>query len=183
MHRRKSNRLHAFDYASAAEYFVTICTEDRECHFGEIKSGKMRLSHIGQIARKCWADIPDHFPNVELDEYEVMPNHMHGIVRVKSRVGTRRRGVQLNAPTEDHSRLSPKKGTLSVILRTYKAAITTLCREQGFTYFGWLQGFHDHIIRNQGDLNRIRKYIRDNVKNWEADEENPKVIVQSKNHK
>jgi len=87
----------------------------------------------------------------------------------------------MNAPTKDHSRLSPKKGTLSVILRTYKAAATTFCRASDLTEFAWQPRFHEHIIRDQDDLNLIRKYIRDNVKNRETDEDNPKVMPHLKN--
>ena len=121
-HRRNSIRLQAFDYGSPVEYFITVCVRERECFFGRIESEEMSISPAGTIARECWMDIPIHFNYVELDEYRVMPNHVHGILRIKSRGVTTRRGVQLNAPTKNHSRLSPNKGTLSVILRTYKAA-------------------------------------------------------------
>ncbi|MBI3004346.1 MAG: hypothetical protein HYY49_02900 [Ignavibacteriales bacterium] len=134
----------------------------------------MMLSQVGRIAEQCWRGVPVHFPNVELDEYEVMPNHVHGIVRFRYR----RRDVQLNVPTKDPQRLSPKKGTLSVLLRTYKAAVTTICREQALTDFAWQSRFADRVIRDGNDLNRIRRYIKDNVKNWENDEENPRFFAE-----
>jgi REP element-mobilizing transposase RayT len=87
--------------------------------FGKIIHGEMQLNANGSIADKCWKEIPRHFQNVELDEYVIMPNHIHGIIILHDHS----RDVQLNVPT----RLSPRKGTLSVIIRTFKAAVTTEC--------------------------------------------------------
>ena len=118
-----------------------------------------------------------------------MPNHVHGIIGLRdankkiSRKGVQiialrdenkkssGRGVQLNAPTGKN--ISPKKGTLSVIVRTYKAAVTTICRDKGFPKFRWHRNFHEHIIRDQKDLDRIRRYILENPIKWFYDEENP----------
>ncbi len=87
-HHRRSTRLQGRNYAQAGMYYVTILTHERECLFGEIEDGRMRLSETGEITRKCWMEIPKHFPNVSLDEFRVMPNHLHGII-VLSMAGTR----------------------------------------------------------------------------------------------
>jgi REP element-mobilizing transposase RayT len=116
-HHRKSIRLKEYDYSQPGEYFVTICTHSHECVLGKIIHGEMRLNEIGKIVEKCWKEIPIHFPNTELDEFVVMPNHIHGIIVLRDYS----RDVQLNVPT----RLSPRRWTLSVIIRTYKAAVTT----------------------------------------------------------
>jgi len=125
-----------------------------------------------------------------LDEYQTMPNHAHGIVVLwgnhgRDLIPNRRRtgnqipaffgrDVQLNVPTKNTPhRLSPAKGSLSVIVRTFKAAVTTWARRNGHEYFVWQPRFHDHIIRVKEDLERIRAYIRENPANWMSDEENP----------
>ena len=79
-YRIKTTRLQNWDYGSNAAYFVTICTQNREYYFGEIINGVMQLSEIGLLANKYWLEIPEHFPFVELDEFVVMPNHVHGII-------------------------------------------------------------------------------------------------------
>ncbi len=80
-YRIDSTRLKGWDYSSPGYYFITICTKDRECFFGEIIKEKMYLSEIGEIAHRYWAEIPNHFNNVVLDEFVIMPNHVHGIIR------------------------------------------------------------------------------------------------------
>lgn len=86
-HDRKSIRIHGYDYAQPGEYFVTICTKDRECIFGEIVNGKMVLNDIGKIAEIIWKEIPKHFNHTGLDEFIVMPNHVHGIINIIHDVG------------------------------------------------------------------------------------------------
>jgi REP element-mobilizing transposase RayT len=80
IHHRRSIRLREYDYAQAGAYFVTICTHDRLCLFGEIVDGMMKLNQFGEIVSSCWEEIPRYFDNVELDAFVVMPNHVHGIV-------------------------------------------------------------------------------------------------------
>jgi REP element-mobilizing transposase RayT len=79
-HHRRSVRLKGFDYRSGGAYFVTICTHNRECIFGTIENDAMNLSQRGMIVQQCWHDIPNHRPNVELDAFQIMPNHVHGII-------------------------------------------------------------------------------------------------------
>lgn len=178
---RKLNRLKGYDYSQDGFYFVTICVQDRKCFFGDVKNGQMELSIVGKEAEKCWLEIPNHFPDAKLDEFVVMPNHLHGIIVIKCSINYQQtvncRGVQLNAPTSKpdnyYSRISPQKNTLSVIIRTYKAAVTRWCRNNGFEYFKWQRNYHDHIIRSEKELNAIRQYITDNPLNWQLDSENP----------
>ena len=176
--RRHSIRLKGYDYACAGAYFVTLCTQDRVLFFD---NELMRA-----IAERSWVNIPVHFPMVELDEWVVMPNHLHGIIVITEDNG---RGVQLNAPTiadtdgsahvnkrdagNPFSVISPRRKTLSVAVRTYKGAVTTACRRAGHTEFGWQRNYYERIIRNEGEINRIRQYIRDNPARWDTDENNP----------
>ena len=80
IHHRRSIRLQGYDYSSPGAYFVTMCTHNRECLFGEIANGKMRLNELGKIASQCWLAIPDHFPHARLGAFVIMPNHVHGII-------------------------------------------------------------------------------------------------------
>ncbi len=82
IHHRKSYRLKGYDYSAHGSYFLTICTQNREHFFGEIKNGKMEYTELGNIANQIWNEIPDHFPNFELDAFVVMPNHIHGILNI-----------------------------------------------------------------------------------------------------
>jgi putative transposase len=167
--RRRSLRLKHYDYASDGAYFVTICTRGRTLFFerGEIRS----------IAERCWLEIPDHFPDVDLDTWVVMPNHVHGIIVIA------KKGVQLNAPTPRRdsdvafSAISPPRDTLAVVVRTYKAAVTTLCRQAGNEEFGWQRSYYDRVIRDLDELDRARRYIVNNPLQWDLDEHNPNVMT------
>jgi REP element-mobilizing transposase RayT len=177
-HHRRSIRLKGYDYAQAGAYFVTVCTHERRLLFDELA--------IRQLAEDCWLAIPDHAPGVELDEWVVMPNHVHGIIvqcgdiqgrDVQGR-DVQGRDVQLNVPTardpnNPFSIMSPRRNTLSVIIRTYKAAVTTACRRIGRDDFAWQRNYYEHIIRNERELNAIRQYIQNNPLKWALDRDNP----------
>jgi putative transposase len=81
-YRIESSRLRGFDYSTPGAYFVTICTKNHVCVFGEIAGGKMILNETGKTASKYWHEISDHFPSVALDAFVVMPDHVHGIIRI-----------------------------------------------------------------------------------------------------
>jgi REP-associated tyrosine transposase len=100
----------------------------------------------------------------------IMPDHIHGIVVICNPVGM----VHLPSPQgkSKMSEISPKAGSLGLIIRSYKSAVTRLCGLQGFTKFAWQTLYHDHIIRNENSLERIRQYVRNNPAKWELDKEN-----------
>jgi putative transposase len=172
--RIESTRLKEYDYSQPGGYFVTICSHNHECLFGDVQEEEMILSPIGKIARRCWEEIPHHFNNIALDAFVIMPNHMHGIIFINDKdddtKNTKRRDVQLNVSTG----ISPKRGTLSVVIRTYKAAVTTMCRRNGYENFKWQSRFYEHIIRDERDLQNTRDYIINNPIKWFYDEENIK---------
>lgn len=175
---RKSIRLKGFDYSAAGYYFVTICTHEHQSLFGNICSSKMQLTTIGKIANEFWRGIPDHSSSVDLDYYVIMPNHIHGIIIIENRGGVQSNAPspRMNAPTprnEYYSGISPQKDSLSVILRTFKAAVTRWCKQNGFEDFKWQRGYYDRIIRNEKELFYIRQYIINNPLKWELDRENP----------
>ena len=170
-HHRRSIRLKGFDYAQENAYFVTICTQNGACLFGEIVNEQMRLNDAGRVAQMVWKAIPDHFPQVETDASVVMPNHVHGII------------IIVGATHASPSRQSgPPKGSLGAIVGSYKSAVSRqinqLHRTPGATV--WQRNYYEHIIRNDTALNRLRQYITDNPARWADDQENP--IHHSKGH-
>jgi putative transposase len=189
-YRIASARLQSWDYGRNGSYFVSICTKDREYYFGDIIEGKMQLSEIGKIAQKYWFEIPDHFPFVILDEFVVMPNHLHGIVVINHTRDTLLHGKTRSVDTlhatylrnetyqQDNAThlpknkkmqaISPKYGELSTIIRSYKSAITKDARKWN-PNFAWQSRFHDHIIRNNVSYQNIRNYIINNPKKWQEE--------------
>jgi REP element-mobilizing transposase RayT len=87
IHHRRSIRLKGYDYAQSGMYFVTICVQNRECLFGKITNGEMTLNDAGKMVMQCWIDIPQHYQNVVLHEFVIMPNHIHGIIEIANNVG------------------------------------------------------------------------------------------------
>lgn len=179
-HHRQSYRLQGYDYASEGAYYVTMCTRNRECALGDVINGEMRLSETGQIVQECWLEIPNHFTNVTLDEYQVMPNHVHGIIVIW---GKPRRDLINQIPIgiddthfgtpRDWPLMKNPKQPLGKIIRHFKAKATKTIHDVGFGDFGWQSKFHDHIIHDEADLERIRDYIKSNPLSWSQDEENP----------
>ncbi len=171
--RRRSIRLVDYNYSLAGAYFITICIKDRKSILGDIKNGNVDLSPIGEIAHQFWKEIPDHFSYVKLDAFIVMPNHLHGVLILTDHC----RGVQSNAPdlttANYYKSISPKQGTLSVIIRTFKAAVTAQCRRRKYHFPGWQRNYYEHIVRNEDVLGRIREYIVSNPLQWQFDRENP----------
>jgi REP element-mobilizing transposase RayT len=176
--RRRSIRLKEYDYSQPGAYFVTVCVNRRRCILAHIRDENVVLSRVGAVVQRCWEDVPNHFSAVELDAFVIMPNHLHGILVLHGR------GVQLNAPTPGtpvrrgkHAAISPKRNTLSVIIRTFKAAVTTQCGKNRHPSFKWQRNYYEHIIRNEAELNRIRQYILYNPTLWQFDRENPERVL------
>jgi putative transposase len=215
-YRVASARAQWWDYGWNGAYFITICTANREHFFGEIQNGKMILSPTGVIADIIWHEIPNHHPNVELGDFVVMPNHIHGIL-ILDKPGDNggRRAVQTghalsvdndiaqtgglsidndiaqtgalsvdndiietghalsllrdNAKTIGQQRFQNiGKNTVSSIVGSYKSAVTKHANRLGLGN-GWQPRFHDHIIRDDGEYQRISDYIVANPENWDRD--------------
>lgn len=167
-YRIASTRLQTWDYGWNGAYFVTICTQNRECFFGDIIDGKMQLSETGKIAHKFWIEIPNHFPFVKLGEFVVMPNHVHGIVIIDKREETPNLGVSTSffKSTKTGGKNEKwKPGTLGVIINQYKRICTINARKIN-PEFGWQSRFHDVIIRNDRAFHAISIYIVNNPKKW-----------------
>ncbi len=171
-----------YDYSQPGYYFVTICTKDGTEFFGEIKDEKMNMNEYGEIVFKYWNQIPEYYKNVCIDKFIIMPNHLHAIIIINDvgRVGTEYYSV----PTANTNKLNtdlidekPSYGLLSNIIKSSKRESTICIRKYLKDYdFQWQRSFHDHIIRDEDDLARIRQYIKDNSCKWHLDRNNPENI-------
>jgi REP element-mobilizing transposase RayT len=165
-HSRKTTRLPGYDYSQPGYYFVTICTHRRRCCLGEVVEGVMRLSELGEVVQDAWKDLPQHYTYVNLDEFVIMPNHVHGIVQIMEIDQITGRGGFLNPPLQ-------QRHDLSEIIRGFKTwsarNANRLTNTPGAHV--WQRSFYDHIIRDEDDLNAIRNYIRYNPLKWETDSE------------
>jgi len=176
-YRVTSARLKDWDYSSPGHYFVTLCTKDRANYFGRVIGGIVERSDMGRVAQECWKNIPAHFPYVELSEFVVMPNHVHGIIRIKPRHGVE---TQYFASLQhvQRNQFGPQSGNLGSIIRGFKIGVKKWATMNHMD-FQWQPGFYEHIIRGEESLRNIRQYIMENPLKWEFDSENPDVIRNS----
>ena len=167
---RKQNRLINYDYSLTGYYFVTVCSNDRKNILGEYKNNnnvgaplacaRIKLSIIGQIIDNQWNNIPNQYDNIELDQYVIMPNHLHGILIINNRA---------------EASAAP---TIPEIIRSFKSKSTLeyvkYINDNNLNISGkiWQRSFYDHVIRNERSLNAIREYISNNPVNWEEDIDN-----------
>lgn len=174
---RKPLRLKYYNYSANGGYFLTICTKKREHFFGEIKNDKMYLSEYGHLAKKYWEEIPEHFDDVLLDVFVIMPNHIHGIIFLDNDIS----GYDPVENAYMRSLQTRTKEKIPLIIQNYKAVITRNGKKF-FPHknFAWQKSYHDRIIRNEKELQNIREYILNNPLNWALDEEN-KIFVTGKN--
>lgn len=196
---RKSNRLKGYDYSKIGFYFITICTQNKTKWFGKIENGEMQLNDIGKIVKRCWLDIPKHFPHIDLGEYIVMPNHIHGILKIEnpniavgnnnycspngggvnrnkifcSRTGKSTDGFNISCEQQWQTKWSK---SISSAIRGFKIGVTKqinkMDRNKDFCSLQWQKSFFDHIIRNEKSLSKITDYIICNPSKWEDDEYN-----------
>lgn len=177
-YRIPSARLQNWNYGWNAPYFVTICTQNRECYFGKINNGEMILSDIGELAEKYWIEIPNHFPFVKLDSFVIMPDHVHGIIIIDKPecdgTMTGLTNVATNEETQDFASLrvrihqnqypenkfGPQSKNLASIVRGYKIGVTKNARKIN-ARFEWQSRYYDHR-----SYNNIKKYIIENPVKW-----------------
>ncbi len=179
-YHRRSIRLKSWDYATPGAYFVMIVSRHHDCRFGEIVNDVMQLNAAGEIVAAAWEALPERFSNIELDEWIVMPNHLHGIVLLTgSVVGAPLVGAQdLNAEGQ-RAGTSPAP-TLGDVLGAFKSITTNEyirgVRELSWPPFVkriWQRNYHEHIIRNDRELDAVRTYIFNNPLQWALDRDNP----------
>ncbi len=150
---RKRLRLQGYDYSSDGLYFVTICAKGRKYYFGEIRNGIMGLNEMGILAHQFWQDIPRHFDHVSLDEFVIMPDHVHGIIVIHSPVGARHAW-----PLQE----KPNHQKIPVIIGSFKSAVARKIRQNHDFDFAWQRSYYDCVVRSERELDRIRRYIQSN---------------------
>ena len=183
LHHRRSIRLKGYDYSQSGVYFVTICVQDHVCMFGEVENGTMILNDVGKMAMRCWMDIPQHFPNVVLHEYVVMPNHIHGIIQITNDGGNAGENVGAKnfsplpptlpspSPPSPSPRFVPTgtSRTIGSIVRGFKIGVT---KQLGYSV--WQRDYWERIIRDDDAYQNITRYIINNPVNWRNDDLNKK---------
>ncbi len=169
-YRTESDRLRDWDYATPGAYFVTICTKHNQPFFGEVVDDAVRLSVIGQIVEQEWKRTAALRLNVSIDEFIIMPNHLHGIIVIHETHPTPTQSVETPRRGVSTTNRRWKSGTLGAIINQFKSKCTKRIRAAGYPQFAWQRGYYDHIIRNPRDLDRIRRYIRSNPAQWSLDE-------------
>ena len=178
-YRSESTRLRDWDYSTPGAYFITICTEKMEYYFGDIADGKMVLSPVGTIADVMWYEIKNHWENIKLDKYIIMPNHIHGIIIIEDETNTVETGhapsvnMALNwlKKTGRAPSLQARRASIPDIVGGYKSAVSKHAHRLGYA-FAWQSRFWDHIIRNEKSYNEISEYIAMNPLKWDIDKLN-----------
>ena len=157
-HHRRSTRLAGYDYSQPAAYFVTICTYNRELF--------LEVEQVKQIVRSAWDGLPARFPHVMLDEFVMMPNHIHGII-----VFWPFAGVSLGSG-EGAASSAPTLGQVVRAFKSLSAIESNRSTNKPERQF-WQRNYYDHIVRDEDEMNVIRQYIRDNPARWDQDPDNP----------
>jgi putative transposase len=186
-HHRQSIRLKGYDYGQEGAYFVTICVQDRKCLFGDIMNGEMRLNNVGNMIRENLEELSKRFKSIFIDEYIIMPDHLHGILIIQENIGA----SLVDAPVDDQidtrlnnkragTRPAPTKIGLADVIGSFKS-ITTHKYINGvynsnwppFNKRLWQRNYYEHIIRNEDEYYRIKKYIIENPSKWNNNNHNP----------
>ena len=181
---RRSIRLQHHDYAAASCYFITICTYQRLQIFGEIRGDRMQLNEYGQVAHSYWQAIPEHFPNAQVFDFVVMPNHLHGILMMGSMKQTLQDenaispllAISGSRPNQTKRTLGkPIAGSLGTIIGSFKSAVTKRinCLRNAPGTPLWQRNYYEHVIRDQAALRTIQNYITNNPRTWKTDQLHP----------
>jgi len=177
-HHRRSLRLRGYNYTNPGAYFVTVSTWNREFLFGDIVNGIMKVNEYGEIVQDEWVRTEDVRPNITLDEFVIMPNHFHGILVINDEGRCSCRGTLQRAPTVERFG-KPVSNSIPTIVRLFKSTTTkqiNLIRNHSGMPL-WQRNYYEHVMRNEKELFKIRKYIKDNPLQWELDVENPKNMI------
>jgi REP element-mobilizing transposase RayT len=176
-HHRRSIRLTDYDYSQPGAYFVTLCTYKRQCWFGEIENDRMYLNQIGKIVANEWLRTAEIRSNFQLDEWIIMPNHLHGIVIIVDRLNSNTDIVgadNANVLGARNAPLQQKPNSLSSFIAGFKSAVTKqinlLRNNQDFPI--WQRNYYESIIRDEKGLTAIREYIFNNPRQWQNDPDN-----------
>jgi putative transposase len=161
MKERKRNRMLGFDYSTEAIYFLTCCTQDRVCYFGQVKNQKMMLNIFGEITHNQIQWLEQQYPYFHLHNFVVMPNHVHILCEIE--VG---RNINLDVNNGD---CPVKIKSISELMGAFKTTSSKQIHKAGNAGFKWQRSFHDHIVRNERAYNNINNYITQNPIKWGKD--------------
>lgn len=168
---RRSIRLPKADYSSPGAYFITICSAHHSNTFGGIEAGQTVLSPLGKIVQSCWTRIPEHFPIARIEEFIVMPNHLHGIIALT--VGARYIVPSPKRTLGTEQFQKPVAASIPTIVRTFKAAVTReACMALQWTRGIWQRNYFERVLRDGKEYADASRYILENPKRWEWDKEN-----------
>ena len=188
--RRKPLRLKGYEYSRAGAYFITIVVQGRLCLFGDVVDGEMSLNDAGKMIHRVWDGMPGRFPSVEMDEFIVMPNHIHGVIIIHQPppshdppVGASLVGAPNHADDQNDTRATTRVApTLGDVVGAFKSLTTVEygrgVRGMGWSPFDkrlWQRNYYERIIRNECELGLAREYIANNPMKWALDRENPSV--------
>jgi REP element-mobilizing transposase RayT len=167
IHHRRSIRLPCWDYAREAIYFVTVCTNRRRTILGRIGHGRMFRSPLGRIACDSWEWLGDQYRRVEIGDFVVMPNHVHGLIGLE----TDDEGGSRAAPTSAVRGRKP----LGQLVGAFKTVSSKRMRaiEPALPSRVWQRGYYERVVRNEHELEAITAYIAANPQRWSHDAENP----------
>ena len=174
-YRIGTKRASWHDY-NGGEYFITICTKDRNHYFGEIVDGEMRLSAVGKYTDECVQKISEHNPYAQIPEYVIMPDHIHLIVIIfgdDCRIAPWRDSTMepVDGKNKTMQKMANNMGRLSIAIGGFKQSVTRFARQNDIP-FQWQSRFYDRIIRDQNEMNQIAEYIENNAAKWESDNSN-----------
>ena len=166
IHHSQSIRLKGFDYSGNAAYFITICTKNRKNFFGSVGARHwLALNEYGKIVEQCLLAIPLINENIVLDEFVIMPNHLHAII-IMNKPYVQSGRANVSPLREHHSKIK----TIGYIIGQFKSSVTKAVQQNGLFEFAWQRNFYEHIIKNEVELYQIREYIINNPLNWDKDE-------------
>jgi REP element-mobilizing transposase RayT len=169
---RRTTRLHRYEYSQAGAYFVTLCIEQRQSLLGRITDGQIHLSPAGTMVAGVWSRLAQYYP-VEGDAFVVMPNHLHGILVLEEGARGERDGVTVPTSSMSLSTIIQRFKTFTMHEYGHGVATGEWPRYQGRL---WQHRFHEHVVRNERDLDAIREYIANNPRQWQMDRENPERV-------
>jgi putative transposase len=167
LHHRRSIRIKGYDYGQSGFYFITICTCKRERLFGKIRNGKMELNKWGNLVHNEWLKTAEIRPNIKLDAFVVMPDHIHGIIQIIDNDNGHHRGTMHRAPMHEQFG-KPTSNTIPTIIRSFKSTVTKqinmLRKTPGLPV--WQRNYYIHIIHNKKSHHKICQYIKNNPSQW-----------------
>jgi putative transposase len=193
IHHRRSVRLKGYDYSQAGLYFITICCQDRKCRFGKIENGEMILNELGTIAYNEWIKLVERFTSFELDVFQIMPNHMHGIILLNDVAGAdtlaqlgQPQGLAPTDAVAENGSITdcddigtgaspaPTNATIGEIIGAYKSLVFNGClkiykSKNDLMGKLWQRNYYEHIIRNAKSYENISNYIINNPAKWAED--------------